>query len=74
MKPLPPLEFKKEICIPLPENEEELKDINYLKKQASIIRENNNIDVFYKDLIKIPEVSALLMVVKKTLEKKEMLF
>ena len=27
------------------------------------MREKNNIDVFFKDLIKIPEVSALLMIV-----------
>ena len=28
-----------------------------------IIREKNNVDVYFKDLIKLPEVSALLMVV-----------
>jgi len=63
MKPLPPLEFKEDICIPLPENGEELKDNNYLQKQANIIKEKNNINVFFKDLIKLPEVSALLMIV-----------
>ena len=33
LNPLPPLEFSQEKCIPLPENEEELKDqtlLNYL--------------------------------------------
>ncbi len=63
MKPLQPLEFKEEICVPLPETEEQLKDNNYIKNQINIIRENNNVDVFFKDLIKLPEVSALLMVV-----------
>jgi hypothetical protein len=63
MPSLPPLEFKNEICVPLPENEEEIKDSSYLKEQVKIIRENANIDVFYKDLVKIPEVSALLMIV-----------
>ena len=63
MKPMPPLELKEEICVPLPENEEELRDNNYLKKKVKIIREKNNIDVYFKDLIKLPEVSALLMVV-----------
>ena len=63
MKPLQPLEFKEEICVPLPETEEQLKDNNYIKNQINIIRENNNVDVFFKDLIKIPEVSALLMMV-----------
>ena len=32
MQPLPPLEFKDEICVPVPETEEELNDHSYLKK------------------------------------------
>lgn len=60
---IPPLEFKKDICVPLPEKEEDIKNTNYLKDQVKLIREKYNIDVFYKDLIKDPEVSALLMIV-----------
>ena len=63
MQPLPPMEFKEEICVPVPETEEELNDHSYLKKQINIIQENNNIDLFFKDLVKLPEVSALLMIV-----------
>ena len=63
MEPLPPLEFKNDICVPLPDNEEEIKDSSYLKEQIKILRETTNIDVFFKDLIKLPEVSALLMIV-----------
>ena len=63
MQPLPPLEFKEDICVPLPETEEELNNHAYLKKQINIIQENNNIDIFFKDLIKLPEVSTLLMIV-----------
>ena len=63
MNSLPPLELKSEICVPLPEDEEEIKDSSYLREQVKVIRETNNIDVFFKDLIKIPEVSALLMIV-----------
>ena len=66
--PLEPLEFKEEICIPLPEFEEDIKNANYLKEQVKIIRENNNINVFYKDLIKDPEVSALLMIVDDSIK------
>ena len=66
--PLEPLEFKDEICIPLPEFEEDIKNSNYLKEQVKIIRENNNINVFYKDLIKDPEVSALLMIVDDSIK------
>ena len=63
IEPLPPLQLKNEICVPLPEEEAEIKDSSYLREQVKILRENNNIDVFFKDLIKIPEVSALLMIV-----------
>ena len=63
MEPMSPLEFNGNLCIPLPQNEDELKDPNYLKEQVKIIKENNNIDLFYKDLIKLPDVSALLMIV-----------
>ena len=63
---LPPLEFKTEICIPLPENEEQLRDPTFLREQVRVIRENEQIDVFFKDLIKIPEVSGLLMIVDDT--------
>ena len=61
--PLPPLELKKEICVSLPEKEEDIKDSSYLREQVKILRETTNVDVFFKDLIKIPAVSALLMVV-----------
>ena len=63
MEPLPPLELKNDICLPLPEEEAEIRDSSYLREQVKIIREKTNIDVFFKDLIKIPEVSALLMIV-----------
>ena len=63
MESLPPLEFKNDICVPLPDNEEDIRNPSYLKEQVKILRETTNIDVFFKDLIKIPEVSALLMIV-----------
>ena len=63
LNPLPPLELKNEICVALPQKEEEIKDSSYLREQVKILRENTNVDVFFKDLIKIPEVSALLMIV-----------
>ena len=63
MNSMHPLELKNDICIPLPEDEDEIKDSSYLREQVRILRENTNIDVFFKDLIKVPEVSALLMIV-----------
>ena len=63
-EPLPPLEFVPEICIPLPEDEFDMKDNNFLKKKViELKKEGINIDIFYKDLVKIPEVSVLLMIV-----------
>lgn len=63
---LQPLEFNPDICIPLPDTEEEMKDPTFLREQVKKIRENTQIDVFFKDLIKIPEVSSLLMIVDDT--------
>ena len=63
-EPMPPLEFVPELCIPLPETDEEIKDSVFLKNQVLELRkEGIRIDVFFKDLVKIPEVSALLMIV-----------
>ena len=63
MEPLPPFEFNEDINVPYPETVEEIKDPKFLKEQVKILRETTNIDLFFKDLIKVPEVSALLMVV-----------
>ena len=61
--PLPPLELKNEICVPLPEKEEDIKDPSYLNEQVKLLKENTYVDIFFKDLIKDPEISALLMIV-----------
>ena len=66
LAPLPPLEFNYEKCIPLPDNEDELNDPTFLREQVKQIREKTEIDVFFKDLIKVPEVSGLLMIVDDT--------
>jgi len=66
LTPLPPLEFTQEKCIPLPENENELKDPTFLREQVKLVREQSEVDVFFKDLIKVPEVSGLLMIVDDT--------
>ncbi len=66
LSPLPPLEFSQEKCIPLPDTEEELNDHTFLRNQVKALREKTKIDVFFKDLIKIPEISGLLMIVDDT--------
>ena len=61
---LPPLRFNPQLCIPLPENEMELNDINFLKEQVDKMRQRNtHVEIYFKDLIKIPEISILLMIV-----------
>ena len=56
--------FKDEICIPLPDNIEDFKDSNYLRnKVKELLSQNEKINLFYKEMVKIPEISALLMVV-----------
>lgn len=74
-EPLPPLLYKNELKIPLPDTIEELRDPKFLRSQVRQMREDVNIDVFFKDLIKIPEVAALLMIVddyEKNAGKKRM--
>ena len=41
-----------------------MKDSTFLRSKVKELREEGiDIDVFFKDLVKIPEVSALLMIV-----------
>jgi hypothetical protein len=64
MRPIPPLKFKEEMCIPLPDNEKEFKDSNYLRnKVKELLSKNVRINVFFKEMVKIPQVSVLLMIV-----------
>lgn len=77
-RPMEPLRYNPQLCIPLPENEEELNDKNYLKETVDKMRERDvTIEIYFKDLIKIPEVSALLMIVddnsKNTTKKRDTL-
>ena len=61
--PLSPLKINPDIIIPLPEFESQTKDSSYLKNFVSQMREKINIDIYFKDLIKDPDISALLMIV-----------
>ena len=74
IEPIEPLIEKEELKIDLPKNINEIKDSDYLRN--NVLKKNNEgvkIEVFFKDLIKDPEVSSLLMVVddnKKNYGKK----
>ena len=39
-----------------------------MRNQVKALREKTKIDVFFKDLIKIPEISGLLMIVDDTIK------
>lgn len=58
-----PLVLKPDIVIPLPETKEQLKDINYFKEKVREVQKKANIDIYFRDLVKHPETSALLMIV-----------
>ena len=71
---MPPLQFKEEICIPLPSTVEELNDRGYLKREWSKLCETQDVSTCWRELVKDPDVSFLLMVVddsgKKSLMKR----
>ena len=70
-----PLLYKNELKIPLPNTIEKLRNPKFLRDQVKKLRKNINVDVFFKDLIKIPEVAGLLMIVddyEKNAGKKRM--
>ena len=66
MIPIPPLEMDNNLLINLPNNKKEIYDNKYLIKQAEKIKQKSSLEFFYKDLIKDPNISALLMVVDDT--------
>ena len=70
MIPIPPLEMDNNLLINLPNNKSEIYDNKYLIKQAEKIKQKTSLEFFYKDLIKDPNISALLMVIDDT-EKNE---
>ena len=63
LKPIPPLEYNENIVLKLPETESQMKDSSYLKLQAEEVKRRFNVDCYFKDLVKDPFVSTLLMVV-----------
>ena len=63
MEPMKELIIKEEIKLNIPNNKDEMNDNNFIKEQLIEIRKNNNINVFFKDSVKNPEVAVLLMIV-----------
>ena len=63
MKSIPPLQMDNNLMIDLPNNIKELYSNKYLIKQAEKVKKKSTLEIFYKDLIKDPIISALLMIV-----------
>ena len=63
INPLPQFKFKKELCVPIPSSENELFNRSYLKNQITNMRQTRKVDAFFKESVKSPTVSVLLMVV-----------
>ena len=63
-KPMDKLIYNPNMNIPLPTTEEEIKDKNYLKNNVKeLIKNNVKIRTYWRDIIKDPETSFILMVV-----------
>ena len=60
------LKFNNNIVIPLPDNEEDIINSNFIKNKAIEVRKNSNINVYFKEYIKNPEIAVLLMIVDDT--------
>ena len=63
LQPMSELIFCDDIVLECPKDEQKIKDINYFKEKLMEKREKYGISSYFKDSIKIPEVSVLLMLV-----------
>lgn len=69
-KPMNTLIYDPKMTVELPENEELLKDKNYLKTKVLIMNDNGaEISSFWRDIIKEQETSFILMIVDDTGKK-----
>jgi len=64
--PMEILKFNKDIVIPLPNTEQEMKNSEFIKNKVNEILLHNNINAYFKEYIKNPEIAVLLMIVDDT--------
>ena len=63
-KPMKPLIFRKELCVPIPIKEKDFESGDYLRKKIKrIIDKGVSVRAFWRDIIKDPEINFLLMIV-----------
>ena len=64
VKPMEPLIFNKYLVVEMPQSENEIKYKNYLRlKVENMINDGINIKSYWRDIIKDPEISILMMIV-----------
>ena len=66
MPPMPPLEFKDDIVIEVPSEEDDLKDIKVFMNKVLEKKKNCSLDAYFKDAIKDPEIAILIIIVDDT--------
>ena len=71
LQPMNPLAFTQSLIPTPPKNEEEIHDINYLRKNVVEMMKNGfNVKSYWRDFINDPEICFLLMIVDDNGEKK----
>ncbi len=63
LQPMEELNFCDEIVLECPKDEKNIKDINFFKEKLIEKKEKFGIESYFKDSIRIPEISVLLMLV-----------
>lgn len=64
VKPMKPLIFRKELCVPIPIKEKDFESGDYLRKKIKkIIDKGVSVRAFWRDIIKDPEINFLIMIV-----------
>jgi len=65
-EPMNQLIYEPKITIPVPDNEDDIKNKSYLKEKVEEINNNYNIQTYWRDIIKDAETSFILMIVDDT--------
>lgn len=63
LQPMEELIFCDDIVLECPKDEQNIKDINYFKNKLFEKKDKFGIEAYFKDSIRIPEISVLLMLV-----------
>lgn len=63
LQPMEELMFCDDIVLQCPKDEQNIKDINYFREKLLEKKDKYGIEAYFKDSIRIPEISVLLMLV-----------